>query len=304
MKILDTIRSSISLKVSLTLVAVTIALTTVAAALIISREGRALEQQTLTKARLGADLGAHTYAKLFEQGIEHQILSIEDVFDVNYQPIKGYNFGKTPRFHTRYDFYTDAHMMALQDQYFASPDIVVAVGTDRNGYAPTHNARSMKPLVGDPAKDIEGNRSKRMFTDPAALKAAASLVPLIQKYRRDTGADTWIVSAPVFVEGRHWGCFRILVSVTELEAERLALLLALATMFAVFAVTIGGAIFVMVRRSMRPLVRLTTVAENISLGEGLETTITPGSTDEVGQMAKAIDRLRASLMAAMSRIGE
>lgn len=304
MNLFSTIRSNISLKVSLTLTAVTIALTTVAAAMIISRESRALEQQTLTKARLGADLGAHAYAKLFEQGIENQVLTIDDVFDVNYQPIKGYNFGKVPRFHTRYDFYTDAHMMTLQDQYFASPDIVVAVGTDRNGYAPTHNARSMKALVGDPSKDIEANRSKRMFTDPAAVKAASSLVPLIQKYRRDTGADTWIVSTPVFVEGRHWGCFRILVSVTQLEAERLALLIALASMFAVFAVTIGGAIFFMVRRSMRPLVQLTMLADNISLGEGLETTIVPGSTDEVGRMAKALDRLRASLMAAMSRIGE
>ena len=65
-----------------------------------------------------------------------------------------------------------------------------------------------------------------------------------------------------------------------------------------------GFIFVMLRRSMRPLEHLATLANEISTGEGLDKPIKPATTDEIGQMAKSLNRLRASLQAAMGRLGE
>jgi HAMP domain-containing protein len=50
-------------------------------------------------------------------------------------------------------------------------------------------------------------------------------------------------------------------------------------------------------------VRLTETAEQISLGEALETPLKPETTDEIGHLTKAVDRLRASMKAAMSRLG-
>jgi hypothetical protein len=32
---------------------------------------------------------------------------------------------------------------------------------------------------------------------------------LVQIYYRDTGEKIWDISAPVYLEGRHWGAFRI-----------------------------------------------------------------------------------------------
>jgi hypothetical protein len=32
---------------------------------------------------------------------------------------------------------------------------------------------------------------------------------LVQIYHRDTGEKMWDISAPVYVEGKHWGAFRI-----------------------------------------------------------------------------------------------
>jgi HAMP domain-containing protein len=60
----------------------------------------------------------------------------------------------------------------------------------------------------------------------------------------------------------------------------------------------------MLRRSMRPLEHLTSVANQISTGEGLDQPIKPTTSDEIGQMAKSLNRLRASLQAAMGRLGE
>jgi HAMP domain-containing protein len=39
------------------------------------------------------------------------------------------------------------------------------------------------------------------------------------------------------------------------------------------------------------------------MGDGLDTAIKPQSTDEIGQLTKAVERLRVSMKAAMSRLG-
>ncbi len=32
---------------------------------------------------------------------------------------------------------------------------------------------------------------------------------LVQVYNRDTGERIWDISAPIYIQGRHWGAFRI-----------------------------------------------------------------------------------------------
>ena len=64
-----------------------------------------------------------------------------------------------------------------------------------------------------------------------------------------------------------------------------------------------GAMYVMVRQAMRPVVQLTSAADQISMGEGLDAPIKSASLDEIGVLTKSIDRLRASMKAAMSRLG-
>jgi HAMP domain-containing protein len=90
----------------------------------------------------------------------------------------------------------------------------------------------------------------------------------------------------------------------RIEARKRSLLISLVVIFQVFAVVTIGTMFFVVRRAMRPIVTLTTVAEQISLGEELDTPIKSESGDEIGLLTKAIDRLRVSMKAAMSRLGE
>jgi HAMP domain-containing protein len=163
----------------------------------------------------------------------------------------------------------------------------------------------MKPFTGNVATDQVGNRSKRIFNNPVELAAASNTEPLlIQLYHRDTGASLWDVAAPIIVKGKHWGGFRVGVSIVEIERRKSALLLQLSIVFSILGTTTVGLIFVMLKRSMKPLEILSDTANEISTGEGLDTPIVPGSFDEVGKMAKSLDRLRASLSAAMQRLGE
>jgi HAMP domain-containing protein len=303
---LDLIRRRLSLKVSIVLALIAIPPMAGAGYFITAREAANVERLTINSGKVAARSGAEMYGAALEAAIDSGLMTINDVFDPGYDPIKGFDFGDNPRFHTRYDFYTDRVVLGFEDRILeSSPDFLYAVGGDLSGYTPTHNSRYQRPLTGDRAKDLAGNRTKRKFTTPVHQKAAANLEPvLVQAYVRDTGEEALDVSSPIFVKGRHFGAFRVAVSLDSLAAHKRALVIELLLVFGTLAAVTIGVIFVMLRRAMRPLERLSVIANEISTGEGLDRPIKPVTIDEIGQMAKSLNRLRASLQAAMGRLGE
>jgi HAMP domain-containing protein len=305
MSIASAVRSRLSVKISLTLAAVLVVLTAGAAAYITRHETRQMEELTLEKARVAASIGARQYGDVLDAAVDSGLLTVNDVFDRQYVEVKGYAWGAHPKFHTRYDSAVEPAVLVFQDKFLEHDDFVFAVGVDENGYLPTHNTRYQKPLSGDPEKDLVGNRTKRMFDDPVGIAAAKNREPtLLQVYARDTGETMWDVSSPIFVKGKHWGGFRVGVSMERIEARKKALLVSLLVIFQLFAAATIVTMFLVVRRAMRPVVELTRAADEISMGEGLETPLRASSSDEIGALTKAIDRLRVSMKAAMSRLGQ
>ena len=302
----ELIKRRLSLKVSLILAIITIPPMVVAAYFITASESSRLEELTINNGKVAAMTGARMYGTVLEAGIDAGFMTISDVLEPAYEEIKGFDFGDNPRFHTKYDFYTDRTVVGFQDKILdSSSDLLYAVGGDINGYTPTHNSKFQKALTGDRTKDLSGNRAKRKFWTSMHQSAARNLeAVLVQPYVRDTGESAWDVSSPIWVKGRHFGAFRVAVSRDSIASHKRALLLELGIVFAVLALLTVGFIFFMLRRSMRPLEHLASLANEISTGEGLDRPIRPGSTDEIGMMAKSLNRLRASLQAAMGRLGE
>jgi len=303
--VLDVVRRSIGLKVSLLLAAITILITGVVGFIITTQQSKNLEELTLSKARMSARVGAQAYGHLLEEAIDNNFLPVGDVFDTKYEEIKGYNWNGIPKYHTKYDFYTDRVAVTLLDRFLEGEEVVATVGSDVNGYVPTHNSKAMRPITGDKDNDLSGNRAKVIFSDDVGKKAGANeLAVLVQEYLRNTGELMWDVSSPIYVKGKHWGAFRVIVAVSVIQKKRAALAATLTLLFGALALVSAGAIFVMIQRSIRPLVKLAELADEISTGEKLDEPIKPSTIDEVGRMTKSLDRLRASLKAAMARLGE
>jgi HAMP domain-containing protein len=302
---LATIKRKISLKVSLSLALLTLPLLILAAYVITTRQVNSLEKLTISNARLAAVSGANMFGATLETGIDTGAFTLKDVLEPVYEEIKGFDFGDKPRFHTRYDYYTDRTAVEFQNKLLeSSSDLLYAVGTDLNGYLPTHNIPYAAPMTNDRAKDLNGNRNKRKFTTPMHVAAAKNLEPLlVQPYTSDAGERSWDVSAPIYVKGQHYGAFRVGVSLASLDAQKRSLMIALTVIFGALSLATIGFIFFMVRRSMRPLEQLSTLANEISMGEGLDKPIEQTSTDEVGEMAASLNRLRASLEVAIGRLG-
>lgn len=167
-----------------------------------------VEEEIQSKGKKLALEGAVVMSDILFRALEKGHLTRGQLFDTNYIKIPA----TTPqKYHTAYDAYTDQYIQKPLDDYLATDDqLFFAVLVDKNGYLPTHNTKYSKPLTGDPEKDKVGNRTKRLFDDPVGLTAARNLEPvLVQAYNRDTGEKMWDVSAPVYVDGEHWGAFRV-----------------------------------------------------------------------------------------------
>ncbi|GIL41105.1 methyl-accepting chemotaxis protein [Roseiterribacter gracilis] len=155
---------------------------------------------------------ANQISTLFDDAIARGEISAADLFDETYQPIAGTN---PQQLKTRFTDFTDRHLPHVQEPALAfDPRVVFCASVDRNGYLPTHNKKFSQPHGTDPAWNTANGRNRRIFDDRVGLAAGRSTKPfLVQSYRRDMGGGQFAmmkdVSAPIRVQGRHWGGLRL-----------------------------------------------------------------------------------------------
>ena len=151
--------------------------------------------------------GAKRIAEAFERAVSDGTLSMDDLFDRNYQPIQGTN---PQKYSTRFDTFTDRILPAIQQDVLQANGFAYAITIDDHGYVPTHNNGYNQPETGDPEIDLVKSRSKRIFNDTTGLRSGQNKEKLLlQTYKRDTGEVLHDLSVPVLVNGRHWGGFRV-----------------------------------------------------------------------------------------------
>jgi len=151
---------------------------------------------------------AVTIGALFESEIEAGRISTSALFNYKYQEIADTN---PQKYSTSFDAFTDKVLPDIQDSLLDDfEEMIYAGAVDVNGYFPTHNKIFSQPLTGDFTQDVNNNRTKRIFDDPTGIRCGKhTQVFLLQTYKRDTGEIMHDVSAPIVVNGKHWGGFRI-----------------------------------------------------------------------------------------------
>lgn len=203
---------SLKLKNSLIIISVMVPLLVSFLAYDLNRQSVSMRKTLTERGIILAQTGAETTGKIMADAIKNDVLTEEQVFDVKYQLIPNTN---PPKYRTAYDSYTDKNLRHIEDAYLKDKVIVYAVAVDINGYLPTHNT-----IFSQSSNDISTNRTKRIFDDPVGKAAAQNQEPyLFQEYRRDTGEIMWDISTPIYVNGRHWGAFRIGFSIDETNKQ-------------------------------------------------------------------------------------
>lgn len=192
--------------------------------------------------------------------------------------------------------------MGIIDEFLLDESVVFAVPVDTNGYLPTHNTRYQKPITGDVDIDRVGNRTKRVFNDPVGLNAAQNQEPgFLQIYHRDTGKVMWDVSSPIYVKGKHWGGFRIGISLDVIEQEKNSLMKSLVIVMGIILVVSVLITHIAVNFALAPLNKLTGVAQDLANAKNLESEIPVTRKDEIGRLEEVLERLRLSMMIVLKK---
>jgi methyl-accepting chemotaxis protein len=148
---------------------------------------------------------------LFEAAVRDGKLTQQQLFDRNYRPIPGTD---PQQVMTAFTEFCDRVLPEVQEPMLSfDPKVVFCACVDNNGYLPTHNRKFAQPQGKDPVWNAANSRNRRIFDDRVGLSAGRNTEPfLLQAYRRDMG-DSYVmmkdVSAPIFVNGRHWGGVRL-----------------------------------------------------------------------------------------------
>ncbi|MBE9609840.1 methyl-accepting chemotaxis protein [Chitinilyticum piscinae] len=155
---------------------------------------------TLTRMSALRDRVARKISELHERGV--------NVFDQQYQPIAN---TKPQKYLVSYAEHFVRELQPIYDEVAKTcTGGKFSLAVDVNGYGATHNSWYSKPLTGDAAQDLVNSRDRRLFNDPAGLRAARNTQPfLLQTYARDTGEIMTEIDMPIHVAGRHWGNLRL-----------------------------------------------------------------------------------------------
>ena len=155
---------------------------------------------------------AKRIAETLEGAIARGEITLAQLMDEKYREIPGTD---PKQYMTDYVAFTDRVLPAIQDPIQKSDSrIAFSVAWAKGGYLPIHNPNYRLPQGKDPVWNNANCRNRRLFNDRAVKKVAANTKPfLLQTYRRDMGGGILVlmkdVSSPIFIQGRHWGAFRI-----------------------------------------------------------------------------------------------
>jgi methyl-accepting chemotaxis protein len=155
---------------------------------------------------------ASQVGKLFEAALVRGDIGEADLFDTTYVAVPN----TSPQQHmTRFTAFTDRVLPAIIEPMLAFDErVAFCAAIDPRGYIPTHNRKFSQPQGDDPVWNAAHCRNRRIFGDRTGIGAGSHTKPfLLQTYRRDMGGGQFALmkdaSAPIFVNGRHWGGLRM-----------------------------------------------------------------------------------------------
>lgn len=286
---------SLKVKNSLIIIGIMIPLLVSFLAYDLYRQTGSMRKALIDRGVILAQTGAETTSKLLGDAVRSGALTGAQIYDTDYKPIPN---TYPQKYRTAYDAYTDIHFKSIQDAYLKDKLIVYAVAADINGYVPTHNT-----IYSQSGNDIHTNRTKRIFDDEVGLAAVKNQdAYLLQEYRRDTGEIMWDISAPVYLEGRHWGAFRIGLSMEETYKQIAAIRNQIIGVGATLTIALVLLVLYISHRVTEPVMRLEQEVLRVARGDftGSDLCRLDSSRDELGNLTRSF----CNMVGAMRQLAE
>ena len=159
-----------------------------------------------------AKASARKVEEALEGLLERGEISVDDLFDRDYQTIPGTN---PQQFTTRFLDVIERVLPPIQEAILqADPKVVFGLAINQDGYVSAHHIHYSQPQGTDPVWNAANCRNRRLFNNHAELAGVTHTQDhLLQTYIRDMGGGKVMLlkdaSAPITVRGRHWGGLRL-----------------------------------------------------------------------------------------------
>ena len=159
-----------------------------------------------------ATMAAERVAVLFEDAVSLNELTEEDLFDREHELVPNTD---PQQFIAKFTDFSDQKISPLIEEIVSSDErIAWCAATDNTAYIATNIKKVSQPQGDDPVWNMANCRNHRYFRDLTGTRVAKNQEPLLlQTYQRDMGGGVFVpmkdISSPIFVNGRHWGGFRI-----------------------------------------------------------------------------------------------
>lgn len=182
---------------------------------IVESLGQSLDNFKLTdtEMRRHVKLRADKICSILEDSIARGVISESDLFDRDYILVEG---SDPQQFTTSAAAFLDASAQDVVESAFEiGPGVVFSALMNSDGFLFLNSLEFSQPQrSNDPVWNSANSRNRRFFDDRVGMAVATSTEPvLLQAYRRDMGGGKFVtmkdISAPISVNGRHWGGFRI-----------------------------------------------------------------------------------------------
>lgn len=167
---------------------------------------RALQRHDETLVARAGSL-AREIRTVLERGVAEGSISQDAMHAQDYEPIPG---AEPPRY-----YHPAAAFLAEQIAPFVggmadrAPDIGYAAIIDRSGFVAILAERRDPHEHVEPGREGESLHAGMIRQDPQGRRHARNLRPYLAHNLRARGTILRVVSAPIFIGGRHWGCAEI-----------------------------------------------------------------------------------------------
>jgi methyl-accepting chemotaxis protein len=292
---------SLKLKSSLIIVSVILPLLIGSLALDLNRQAGSMRKAVLDKGLILAVTGAETAGKILSDAVNNGVLTEAQMFDKSYRIIPNTS---PEKYFTAYDSFIDENLQSIGDAFLKDGTVKYAFVQDTNGYIPSYNSKfASQRIIDDPVSMIRQSQdfylmSKRILDDNVSLAAARNGEPtLFQEYNKvDAGEVIWDISSPVYVNGRHWGAFRVGIPINATN-KNIAVIRnqSIGAGIAIIAVLTMLAFYIS-RLVTGPLKQLEKAFALVGEGDFTVKDIETTSEDEIGSLARSfvtmVEKLR------------
>ncbi|WP_374654191.1 methyl-accepting chemotaxis protein [Dongia sp.] len=155
---------------------------------------------------------AEAASAALEKSLAERAITLDDLYDVEYEPIGGTDPQQVMAKHTALveRLFPPIIEPPLQDD----SRIVFCCIIDRKGYIAAHNRKYSAPQrPGETVWNTANSRNRRIYADRAGTLAGRATRTIVQTYARDMGGGNFVVlkeiDAPIRAGGKHWGAVRM-----------------------------------------------------------------------------------------------